>query len=570
MCFGMGTLGFCGSTSFVLAKKHQTWQHMWYVHGHGYMAVQSTVSMAGPFEVLPCFSKQQICLIHPMGNDDESSRAHKLKKLNDLRAAVPFVSQSSLAAILQFVSKEGAPALTQTKHVREARANLLDSFSLYGPLLVESSVVGIDGTEQPLLFANFLTYLAGAFSQGGAFKQYLADLHQKVPSSFSNPWKLLVYTDECHPGNQLSSGSRKCWCVYMSFLEFHSFLTKENMWFCVLVKRSTAMSSIAAGISQVVRVLLEWLFQNHLCSPQNGLLLKCGEERMRLFFTLGGFIQDGAAQRGVWCSRQDTGSRPCSLCTNIFVLKECVDEEEPVKIFAQYTKLKDLVLATDADIVQSWQRMAARAAHDSKALFKQWQQACGISFSTYALMASPVLKDLSLLKPVTGYGFDWMHALCSAGVLNYTIFAVLAALQEAGLDVWGQLDGFMKLWVLPGAQSDSRLHALFDTKSVNAYKKAGCMKCSASGILAMLKPLQYFIEVMRLPHICPKQCQCLLAWVKVVDFLSCHGAMKTPSPLKVGMTTCFGPSTTGHYTCQVAWLSGNTFLHVGPWRGSTK
>ena len=264
--------------------------------------------------------------------------------------------------------------------------------------------------------------------------------------------------------------------------------------------------------------------------PPEGLLLKCGEQRLRLYFSLGGFFQDGAAQRGVWCPRQDSGSRPCNLCSNIFVVKGWVDEEEPVKVLAQHTKLKDCVLANDIDIVQSWERMAVRAAHESKTKFKQWQQACGISFSPHALMASSVLKNMSLLKPVTGYGFDWMHALCSAGVLNYTIFAVLTALQEAGLDVWAQLGDFMQVWCLPAAQAASGLHTVFDSKSVTSYKKAGCLKCSASSILAMLKPLQYFIEITCMPNLCPMQSQCLLAWVQVVDFLSCHGTMKQPTP----------------------------------------
>ena len=159
-----------------------------------------------------------------MGDCDQSDRNHKLRKPNDLRATVPFVSQSALASILKFVTKEGVPTLAQTKHVREARTNLLESFCMYGPLFVESPVVGLDGSCQSLLFANFLTYLQGAFNQGGAFQQYIAALHQKVPSSANKPWRLLVYTDEF-------------------------FLGKENLWFCLLVKRSTAMSTIAAGIS---------------------------------------------------------------------------------------------------------------------------------------------------------------------------------------------------------------------------------------------------------------------------------------------------------------------------------
>lgn len=448
-------------------------------------------------------------------------RSAKLRKINDLRAAVPFVSQSSLAAILNFVSKEGLPELKQRGHIREARKNLLDSLSMYGPLLLECPVVDVEGTVTSLLVVNFLTLLAGLFSHCSAFTSYLSELHQRKPSSLEAPWKLLVYTDECHPGNQLSSGARKCWCIYVSFLEYGSFLSKENLWCCILIKRSTAMSSIAAGISQAVKVVLENIFLNPACDPQHtGLLLNSESGSLRLYFTLGGFIQDGAAQRGVWCSRQDSGSRPCNLCANILSLKDW-NEDEPVKVLAQYIKTDDLKLVTDSEIADSWERMAGRYGTIKKGDFNMWQQACGMSFSPHALMASTKLKDLSLLKPVSMYGYDWMHTLCSGGVLNYIIFAVLADICEAGMDVWAMLGKFMQFWNLPGSHTAScSLPSLFDNKAVASYKKAGCLKCSASSILSLLKPLQYFIETFCLAKdICKTQCLCLLAWVRVQDFL---------------------------------------------------
>ena len=200
-------------------------------------------------------------------------RSSKLIKLNDLRASVPFLSQSALSGLLQALQKEGLPSLTQAKHIREARQSVLDSMCSYGPLFLETTVVAQDGKHLPLLFINFLTFLAGAFRQEGAFTKYLLAMHHRIGSSYEQPWRLLVYADECHPGNQLSSGSRKVWCIYLSFVEFKAFLGKEDLWFCILVKRSTDVAKVTSGISQIVRKVLENLFLGDVANPQHGILL---------------------------------------------------------------------------------------------------------------------------------------------------------------------------------------------------------------------------------------------------------------------------------------------------------
>ena len=461
-------------------------------------------------------------------------RSQKLRKLNDLRASVPFLSQSALAGLLQALQKDGLPTLTQTKQIREARESALATMSLYGPLFLETALVTQDGMEMPLLFINFLTYLAGAFSRGGAFTKYMLDLHEKKPSSLAQPWHLLVYCDECHPGNQLSSGSRKAWAIYVSFLEFHAFLGKEDLWFAIMVKRSCHVSKVAAGISQISKKILEAIFCSPMANPQHGILLACKDDRIRLHFTLGGFIQDGAAQRGTWCNRQDSGSRPCGLCKNIFCLKDWASEEDPMSIFTRYIQLKDLDLCTDQEILDSWDRMGKRFGTVCKTVFQDWQQSAGISYSPHALLASSALKEINLVLPVSMYAFDWMHGLCSAGVLNYTFFAVLQSLQEAGMDIWNSLKEFMKFWKMPKALGNCNLQSLFDTKAVAAYKKAACLKCSASEMLSVAKPLQYYVQAICLPQeVCLLQCQCLLAWVDVLDFVSSIYTMLQPSAQKL-------------------------------------
>lgn len=461
-------------------------------------------------------------------------REPKLRKLNALRAAVPFVSQSALSAILKHVQNEGIPDLSQAKHMREATSKLLSQMARYGPLFQEATVATVDGKHMPLVFVNFLSYLDGCFAAGGPFTQYMMDLHDRKPSSPGSPWQLLIYTDECHPGNQLSSGARKCWNIYVSFAEFQQFLGKEDCWFCTLVKRSADVAKMEAGISQIVKVVLEDLFDNKFADPRNGVMLVHGEQRFHLCFSLGGFIQDGAAQRGTWMTRQDTGSRPCHICKNIFVLRDWQDDEEPVKIFAHHPTHASLQIASDKEIMDSWARLGERYGTCSRAEFNDRQQAAGLTFNGHALLSSGVLKNMDLLRPVTGYLIDWMHCFLSHGILNFMTFEVLQCLDAAGMPVWDGINAFMHLWQLPQAQKSCSLQAIFESKAIASFKKAHCLKCSASQVLALLKPLEYYLQACCMPQgLCPLQCQCLLAWIEVVDFVSTIHTRKLSSPEKL-------------------------------------
>ncbi len=85
-------------------------------------------------------------------------------------------------------------------------------------------------------------------------------------------------------------------------------------------------------------------------------------------------------------------------------------------------------------------------------------------------------------------------------------------------------------WHMPKALKSSTLHSLFDAKAVAGYKKAACLKCSASEMLAVAKPLQYYVEAICLPQeVCLLECKCLLAWVDVLDFVSSIYTMPNPS-----------------------------------------
>ena len=118
-------------------------------------------------------------------------------------------------------------------------------------------------TEQPaeMIFCNILSYLAAAFANGGAFAGYLDRVHAKAPSSFSRPWRCILYGDEIHSGNQLASSTRKRWAIYVSFAEFDILLSKAELWFIVMIQRSDHVSSVAGNIGQCFRKhVQQWLW----------------------------------------------------------------------------------------------------------------------------------------------------------------------------------------------------------------------------------------------------------------------------------------------------------------------
>ena len=103
------------------------------------------------------------------------------------------------------------------------------------------------------------------------------------------------------------SGQKDIQVVYCAFHEYGPFhLSKEIAWHCVFIKRSNDALNIDGGMSQVMAGLVKHIFCNPLCNVSEvGLLLKDDQgQHLRLFFELGGFVQDGMAQKSVFPLRE--------------------------------------------------------------------------------------------------------------------------------------------------------------------------------------------------------------------------------------------------------------------------
>ena len=177
-------------------------------------------------------------------------RKAKLRKLNDFRRAVPFVSQNALEAIFELVQKDGLPELHLKKHMHEATEVVLAEHSQYGELVTTQTLVGTNGVNTECVAVNPLSYMHAAVSQGGSYTELVCRTLEKKGCSPEKPWQLIVYTDEIDPGDPVAprGHTRKVWSFYFAFVEFGMrALSKEEAWLTCEIERTCDVERIAAG-----------------------------------------------------------------------------------------------------------------------------------------------------------------------------------------------------------------------------------------------------------------------------------------------------------------------------------
>ena len=410
--------------------------------------------------------------------------------------------------------------------MKQAVKQAIARCTAYGVLVQQLPAKLPTGADLNIPCINLASLIQGMYAAGGYFYEMLNHVHEATPSSIGSPWRGVLYSDEVHPGNQLSSSGRKVWAVYFSFLELSpKLLSNENHWFTLMVVRSELVQKVSAGIGQCLKLLLESMFANDFGNPEHGLTLKGPGKSIRLFFTLAMTLQDGSAQKHTYSYRQDAGSRVCMLCKNIFSLRSKSSEDD-VKISAKHLTWDACHQATDDELLESWERMESRYRTETKSKFQQWQQACGWSFSPHALLMSTILRTLNVLRPASQYCFDWMHALCSMGVLNSIILWALEATGKAST-----FHDYLQLWQWPKAQKSTALHKLFSQEKMKAHRKANHIKCSASEVLAISKPLEYFLHTCcPSPDHTPAKEACL-SWLEVLSILVACAVQLPPAGL---------------------------------------
>jgi len=336
-------------------------------------------------------------------------RGAKLQKLEAFKRKLPPMSAAAMSALLDTVESSGMPEMHGRKHVREATQNALEQHSAYGPLLQSMAVQDKDGVEQTLTFVNIFSLLQALWLASADWRRLLHGTSTRAPG------KLIFYSDEINCGNPLAAeATRKVWAIYVSFFELGPInLSKEASWLPLCVVRTSVVSNLPGGMSQVAAVLLKSIFVSGNASPEAGVLLKRPDGRAeRLFFRLAAFLQDGAAHKLLFSIKGDAGTRCCLLCRNILASNSI--ELPEARLLNQCFREAHLQLSSDEDFSRSIVKLLEKHEELTKSDFALWQQAVGIVYQPEGLIFDPELCTVA--KPVSQWLHDWMHAFFVRGI----------------------------------------------------------------------------------------------------------------------------------------------------------
>lgn len=278
----------------------------------------------------------------------------------------------------------------------------------------------------------------------------------------------------------------------------------------------------------------EHVFCNDVVNPQvTGDLLQSPNPQdppLRLYYKFKVLVQDGAAQKYCLSIKGDGGTRFCVKCRNAICLRSSANEDEEGEdtSTAKYTRKSQLQLASDSEVMASWQRMEQRFLSGTPKVFAQWEQATGFSFSEQALLGSTVLRPF--LQPVSCYMHDWMHGVVANGTLNIVGYLFLQAMQKQGLQSWSSFRDYLGFWVLPAASKKtcSDLPSLFDSKQVDACQKSSKLKMQASELLCVGPILSHFASTACAGAADQRPCKALVAMVFFLELLTSvvHGCVR--------------------------------------------
>jgi hypothetical protein len=460
---------------------------------------------------------------HRLPKAMSEQRASKLRRLNNFRRNLPHVSASALAAILQEAAAGNIPEIHHSRGMWEATAAEMNAPTPYGSLLASVSLAGKAGNVVNMMTVNPLALLYRAVKQGGSFTELVQSCMAKKIPTLDEPWSLLCYADEVVPGNALSSDNRrKVWVIYVSFLEFGPLvLQHEDAWLCVMVKRSCDIAKVAAGISQVFAATLKLFFggMGFDISSAGVLLEMPDSSKLRLFCKLGMVLQDGGAQKHVWCTKGEAGTKLCMLCRNLMSVKSnLVDEDGENLLTCSIVFEEELDFATDSDIKGTVARLAADKDRVTAKLFQLREQAVGFKFEPHGLLWDAELAHI--LLPATQFCHDWMHAFFVTGIFHTVMTKLWFALADIGLNMHEQLYAYIGMWQQPKMFANSSLAEVFSKKRFESNKKAKCFKCTASEGLGLYSIIASFLVAVVLPSgRCNAEVKAFLAMADLLDLI---------------------------------------------------
>lgn len=242
-----------------------------------------------------------------------SKPVKKKAKINELRRAVPYVSQSALSGIITWSKTHEFPDQGSRWSIQHARDSACHEVkTTYGPLV---QPMYVDGEAMYVLHP--WAALSHVCKISAWFASVIMAAAAAKPPTAANPWNLIVYHDEITPGAALAHRhSRKCQALYWTFLEMFDTLSDERAWF----RGHFHASHSVENWGQIVGAYVTMFFDpSGLDMRTTGIQLGMPDGRtLHLFVTFGVSLADSLGLDLMYDLKGTGGLHCCARCLNVF------------------------------------------------------------------------------------------------------------------------------------------------------------------------------------------------------------------------------------------------------------
>jgi len=140
--------------------------------------------------------------------------------------------------------------------------------------------------------------------------EHFAEIMCKCMSAAPDAMKIVIYVDECEPGNPLRpEKSRMLQCVYWAFVDWPAWLLKRSgAWPVFGFLRSTCTDMLPGGESELMCKVLQtfWPLTGH--SFAKGIVVNRGRDCQMIRAEFAGFLADDAAHTAIGCKMGASGT----------------------------------------------------------------------------------------------------------------------------------------------------------------------------------------------------------------------------------------------------------------------
>lgn len=402
-----------------------------------------------------------------------------------------FLSQSALQGVLQEIRQKGLPAASSRRSIKRARENAVRASTSYGELFQKISIPTEGGPNVELEIVSPAPFLDHVMRNCTAFANYFIAKHNKRPSSVERPWRIVLYTDEVSPGNQLKvDNRRKVWVIYWSFAEFESGLSNEVMWNILAIARSSTVKDLN-GMTVLSRYILPYFY-----SPSDfrlGISLSHNDQILLVFATISLLVADEAALKSIWEFKGASGTLPCFFCKNVVLHRSDLHLNDSSGTLVSHAEsdCSKLLLHTDESLRAVARMLGAQKDLLTRAAFEKLEQSVGLNHRPDGLLCDPTFASLT---PISSTVYDWMHCYVVAGVFNVEVGHLLDRLHSHGVSHVAIHTFFGNLKYPHSISSRGVSGQKCFQKKIDTGDN---FKCSASEALSIYSPLRYFLMSIR-------------------------------------------------------------------------